>query len=315
MKVTLDLTRLRNDGRITPEEFERLLALSGREGAGLAINILIGFGVVSVSAAVLALVPDPLAATGLGAALLIAGAVLLARSATWTVLGNIVLLVAALLFGGGLLVLMEGTPGAFLLVAAVFAGVAFAAGSGLMTVLAILLVSGALGGQTDYAHALYSLSVPQPAVTVGLFSGVALGLYALSKRLRANGERLALIGARTALFLVNLGFWIGSLWGDRLGGTGSRSSPGLAIPDLVFVVGWAGMLAAAGVWAVRENRRWVLNLAAIFAGIHVYTQWFERLGATPLSVLAAGLVLLALAFGLWRWNDRFSAGREVRPLP
>ena len=40
-------------------------------------------------------------------------------------------------------------------------------------------------------------------------------------------------------------------------------------------------------WAVKANRRWVINLVAVFGAIHFYTQWFERLGADPLSVLTA----------------------------
>lgn len=311
MKVTLDLSRLRAEGSITPEEYERLLALSAREGAGIAVNILIGFGVVSVSAAALALVPDALVAIGLGAGLLIAGAGLLVRAPAWTVLGNILLLVAALLFGGGLLTLMSGTLATFLLVAAVFAGVALLTDSALMTVLAVLMLSGALGSRGAYAHALYSLSVPQPTVTVVLFTALAIALYGLSRRVGARGERISLIGARTALFLVNLGFWVGSLWGDRLGPDGRGG--GVVITDLVFVLGWLIALAGVGAWAVRENRRWVLNLAAVFGAIHFYTQWFERLGATPLSVLVAGLVLLGLAFGLWRWNDRFPGGGPSQP--
>ena len=40
---------------------------------------------------------------------------------------------------------------------------------------------------------------------------------------------------------------------------------------------------------MQVNRRWLVNLVALFAGIHFYTQWFERLGATPLSVLLGGV--------------------------
>jgi iron complex transport system permease protein len=50
--------------------------------------------------------------------------------------------------------------------------------------------------------------------------------------------------------------------------------------------------------------RWLVNLVALFAGIHFYTQWFERLGATPLSVLLGGVVMLASAFALWMFNRR-----------
>jgi hypothetical protein len=57
--------------------------------------------------------------------------------------------------------------------------------------------------------------------------------------------------------------------------------------------------------ALSANRRWVVNVAAVFGGIHFYTQWFERLGATALSVLLAGLLMLAFGFGLWMLNQRW----------
>ena len=81
------------------------------------------------------------------------------------------------------------------------------------------------------------------------------------------------------------------------------------IPPLAFVVGWTVVLLGAGIWAVRENRRWVLNIAAVFGAIHFYTQWFERLGLEPMSVLVGGLLMLAFALGLWMFNKRFA----VRP--
>ena len=52
----------------------------------------------------------------------------------------------------------------------------------------------------------------------------------------------------------------------------------------------------------KNNRRWVVNVAAVFGAIHFYTQWFELLGANPLSVLSCGLVTLGLAMGLWKLN-------------
>jgi len=52
-------------------------------------------------------------------------------------------------------------------------------------------------------------------------------------------------------------------------------------------------LSGAGIWAVQANRRWLVNLLSVFAGIHFCTQWFARLGATPLSVLLGGLLMFA----------------------
>ena len=79
------------------------------------------------------------------------------------------------------------------------------------------------------------------------------------------------------------------------------------IPATAFSVAWAVVLIGAGIWAVQVNRRWLVNLVAVFAGIHFYTQWFERLGATPLSVLLGGLVMLASAVALWLFNRSAAA--------
>ena len=74
------------------------------------------------------------------------------------------------------------------------------------------------------------------------------------------------------------------------------------IPDWVFVIGWTIGLIATGVRAARSNRRWVVNLLAVFGTIHFYTQYFERLGASPGSILAAGLVAIGIAMSIARYN-------------
>lgn len=38
--------------------------------------------------------------------------------------------------------------------------------------------------------------------------------------------------------------------------------------------------------------------------VHFYTRWFERLRATPEMVIAAGVIAVAIAFALWRFNQR-----------
>ena len=75
----------------------------------------------------------------------------------------------------------------------------------------------------------------------------------------------------------------------------------------VFIVGWAVALLAVAAWAVKANRRWVVNLAAVFGAIHFYTQWFERLGATPVSVLVGGVLVLAFAVVAWKLNHKAEA--------
>ena len=117
-------------------------------------------------------------------------------------------------------------------------------------------------------------------------------------------QPVAITFSRTSLFLVNLGFWVGSLWGDSLWNQGDEWNfgSGSVIPDWVFVIGWAVGLIATGVWAARSNRRWVVNLLAVFGAIHFYTQYFERLGASAGSILAAGLVAIGIAISIVRYN-------------
>lgn len=316
MKITLDISRLVEEGKVTPEEAQRLIALASHETGSLAINILIGFGVVAIAAGAVALVPTPLTAVTLGLALTAAGfAVLVSRVKQWDVLGQICLVIGALMFCGGVIAFGEGSLAAMLIVTAVLALIAVAARSSLLTVLAVLAASACLGAKAGYAHAMYSLAIFEPTLTIVLFSALAFAAYQASKRLPADYERIALAAARTAILLVNFGFWIGSLWGDplfllsRMAGK-ARAAPRLedvVIPHTVFSIAWAVVLIAAALWAMRINRRWLVNVAAIFGAIHFYTQWFETLGATPVSVLLGGLMMLAIALALWAFNRRPAA--------
>jgi iron complex transport system permease protein len=313
MKVTLDLSRLVEDGKLTPAEAEKLKALASQDTGSFAINILIGFAVVSIAAGAVALVPTPMTAVLLGVALFAAGCgIVLNRVQQWSVFGQICLVIGALMFAGGVIAWGEGSLASMLIVTVVLALAAIAAHSSLLIALAVLAASACLGARTGYSHASYSLAIFEPALTIVLFSALAFVAYNLSHRLSADYERLALMASRTSVVLVNFGFWIGSLWGDPLmllRGMSSRNAYSYfindtVIPDWVFSIAWAVVLVAAGAWAAKANRRWLVNVAAAFGAIHFYTQWFERLGATPASVLLGGLVMLGIAFALWSFNRR-----------
>ena len=313
MKITLDISRLVEEGKLTSEEADKLAKLAAHDTGSLGINILIGFGVVAIAAGAVALLPTPLTATGCGLALFAAGcAIALNRVQQWTLLGQICLVIGALMFGGGVIAYRPNSLASMLIVTGAFWLAAIVARSNLLMVLAVLAASACLGARTGYSHAVYSLAIFEPTLTVLLFSALALIAYQLSRRLPADYERLAITAARTSLLLINFGFWIGSLWGDPLMLIRSMNAKDASlafmtktvIPATAFSVLWAVALLGAGIWAVQVNRRWLVNLVAVFAGIHFYTQWFERLGATPLSVLLGGLVMLASAFALWMFNRR-----------
>ena len=293
MKVTLDLDQLLADGKITRVEYDKLGQLAAKSTGSLAFNILIGFGVIAVSGAALALVPAPATAIVIGLCVLVSGLLILrSGSEQWDVLANICVLVGAMMTGGGMVTAANGSLASILSVAALFAVASLFAKSSLLAVLATLMLSASIGAKTGYFHASYFLMIKEPTLTVIIFSLLAIGAYQLSKKLSPDYERLAIASARTSVFLVNFGFWVGSLWGDR------SDTRELVISSSIFAVLWAGALLATAIWSWKQDRRWVLNTVATFAGIHFYTQWFENLGATPGTVLIAGLLALAFAAGL-----------------
>jgi len=302
MKVTLDLEQLLEEGRITQDEYQKLSLLAERSTGSLAFNILIGFGVIAVAGAALALVPSAVTAIVLGLLVLIAGLTILrGKPEQWLVLANICILVGALMAGGGIVAEAEGSLAGFLIVTALFAVAAILARSSLLAVLATLALSACLGARTGYYHASYFLVIREPLLTIILFSILGIALYQLSKKLTGDNERIALASSRTSVFLVNFGFWIGSLWGER---TEARE---IVISSSVFALLWAVALVVTAIWAWRRNRRWVLNTVAVFGGIHFYTQWFEHLGASPATVLIAGCIALGLALGLRHINQTMPA--------
>lgn len=316
MKVVLDLTRLVEDGKITQGEADKLRALAAHDTGSLAINILIGLGVIAVAGGAIALVASAATAVAIGLVTLgIGTGLVFTHWKQWTVLANILVLAGALMFGGGIVWIGQGAVEAFLIVAVVFAAAGIVARSGLLVAGSVIALSSCLGARTGYLHATYFLGIEEPTLTIVLFSVVAMAAYQLSKRLRAEFEGLALVAARVAVFLVNFGFWIGSLWGDRMvwlrtwhNPTVEEFSAGRVIEDWQFAIAWALALVATGIWAVRANRRWVVTIVAVFGAIHFYTQWFERLGATPASILIAGLITLGVAMGIWMMRSRRPAG-------
>lgn len=325
MKITLDLSKLVEEGKLSPAEAERLKALARHDTGSLGINILIGFGVIAVAAGAVTLLlamfdAKPLPVVIFAAAVLALGiALTLARQPSTELIAQILTIIGALGFAGALMVYDEASLRASIAITVVFAGAALVARSSLVMGLAVLALASCLGARTGYSHAMYSLAIYEPTLTIIVFAGLALGAYLVSQRLQADYERLAITAARVSVLLVNFGFWIGSLWGDRLilgrklFDPGSLPASGgiwrtaVAVPAPVFTVGWALALLAVGIWGARENRRWVVNVAAVFGGIHFYTQWFSILGANALSVLGGGILILITAMALYRYNKAAAA--------
>jgi iron complex transport system permease protein len=312
MRIVLDLDKLVDDGRLTPQQAEELKAMAARDTGALAINILLAFGCVAVAAGAVALNPSWGAAIGLGALLTIIGAgIVLLQAERWQILGTANLIVGTLATAGGLIGFTDGGPEGYGAAVVLLAGIGIFARSGFLIALSPLALAFTLGSSAGYGHATYMLVVREATIVIVVFLLLAWLAYLVAGRCPRPYERLARIFARMSLVLANFGFWIGSLWGDEPGASWATPPSDFAfweewregavhIPDLAFVVAWAALIVGTGIWAARANLRFVLGAAAVFGGIHFYTQWFERIGHEPASLIVAGLVGIAAAIVLWR---------------
>ena len=300
--IRLDLAALQRQQQITAEEAARLtgLALPDRRG-GLAINILLIFGALAVAAATIALVPNSVTGLVLAIAALSASEAIrrLAADETFAILASALGLMGLLGLAGWVGWEFRDAASSTLpalLVTALMAGGALWFRSAFLAALAVLALGAVFGTGTGYWHASYALFVEEPTITIAVFGALAAGLYQLRARLPADWHGPLTVAARTGLVLVHFAFWVGSLWGDVIGGSAlsweARQEAARILP-FIFSIGWAGVSIGLALRAARGG--FVSVSALVFLSIHAYTQYFETFGADPTSLLVAGLSLVALA--------------------
>jgi hypothetical protein len=297
MKITLDIDQLLSDGRISQEEYAKLKQLSSESTASLALNIVLAFGIIAVAGGTIALLQSSYATVVLGLVLAaIGGFVCAADVRKWKLLGSILLPLGALTAAGGIIAATHGRVEGFASVAGLFILGGLAARSGLLVSLSVFALLSSLGGATGYEHAAYFLCIERPLLTVIVFTLLAVAAYMGGRYTPVPYSRLATIFSRTAIVVGNFGFWVGSLWGDR--------SFGSSASEWFFIAGWGVILLAAGIWGAFRGLRWLVNVAATFGAIHLYTQWFEHFHADPGSIIVAGLFTIAVAYALISYNRR-----------
>ena len=129
---------------------------------------------------------------------------------------------------------------------------------------------------------------------------------------------VVLIPARVSFFMINFGFWVGSLWGDWVG-EHFRFAEGydyeqrttwretaVHINEIWFSLGWAAFLVVAIVWGLKKHNRFVTNTAIVFLAIHFYTQFHEFFGFNP------GTLGIGRYFPAWPVPLVFTALTECR---
>ncbi|MBG1231805.1 hypothetical protein [Aestuariivirga litoralis] len=309
MKFLIDVDELQEQGLIAADTAAMLKDHAQRDTGTTAINMLLAFGAIAAAAGLLALTASASLSAVFGVIFIGLGWWISKNyELSWGKLGSIWMIVGALTLVGAIGILINKPFEAGIMGAILLGGTAFLAGSKLLAAFVPLALESALGGSTGYWSACYEIVVSEPTITIVLFAVLALGGWLLTQRLKGVYQALALSFTRISIILVNMGFWIGSLWGDTPGRTW-RAVEGSwwtisqqQISPKVFVILWALALLGAGFWGARNGRRFLVNTVATFGAIHLYTQWFEWLGADPLTVMIAGIMTIAVGLGFWRYN-------------
>jgi iron complex transport system permease protein len=320
MKILIDIGELERDGLVDDKMAAMLRAHAVRDTGSTAINILLAFGAIAIAAGILSLQPSPFLGSLLGLAFVGLGfAIRRQFQAQWGKLGGIWMIVGALILAGGVGAIIDQPFAGSCAAALILAAVGVLAGSRLLIALTPLALASAIGGSTGYWHACYMIAITEPSLTIALFFVLGLAGWLTAKGRAGLFHTLSITFARMCVILVNFGFWVGSLWGDTpgrlwrdpnsqdyFGGAGGQQ-----IPPMAFIIGWAIALLAAGAWGARNGRRFLVNTVAVFGGIHFFTQWFELIGFYPVSVILAGIAVVAFGLGLWKYNQRaLTAGKS-----
>lgn len=312
-RILIDTDALLSDGTLTPDLARILMArqVTGSR-TGLMINLLLVLGALAVAAGVIALAPAP--ATGLALAVLAlggAGALRQAGGPSWHVLSQGLAIMGALGLAGWISAELWEAESAFwppFVIFALLAGIAAWFRNAFLAALAVLAFGALLGTGTFYWHASYAIFVRESLISLLAFTAIAGGLYAARDRLPEAWTSLTTAAARTAAIIASFAFWVGSLWGDRVGehwaaGTDWEASQAwraqaLEIPESAFSVGWAGALIACIVMTRRGG--FLSTSAIVFLAIHAYTQFFETFGAEPMTLIVGGLFAVGIATWLGR---------------
>lgn len=318
--VRLNLPALVGAGKVTAEEASRLAALATTgDWRRLFANLFLIFGALLTVAGILALAPSTHIGLALAAFALIGGSALhLHRSEHWWLLGRAAILMGILGLSGWIGIVLSDMPkpwpvATWPLITGVLTIGAIAYRDAFLAALAPVALGYALGGGTGYWFASYALFVEEPVVTTLVFSGLTMATNFMRWKSQGTMSTIALVAGRVSFIIMNFGLWVGSLWGDRPGSAWwdhaqpwedlrAQMNSTLFIPAEPFALVWCGISLVTIYLGTRLGHRFIANASLVFLAINLYTQFHEVLVASPWGLVAGGLMLIALAIAIIRFQ-------------
>ena len=312
MKIVLNIKELLEEGKINQAEYDKLFSLSKNQTGSLALNLLIGFGIIMVCIGVITLTQSAFTALIMGLLTFLIGLFIQFKGTKeWSVLSSCCSISGVLIFTAGINLWafwvydtdflgfansLDRLHAQILTTVILMVASAFLM-SNILATLSILSIAQLVGAGTSYFTGSYAISVSSPVVTIVIFSVMAFLLYYLSRSILSRYENILITGSRTSVLVANIGFWVGSLWGGEE----------LEVSPELISIAWALALFGFAVWGWRANRRWVVTVASIFGAIHFYTQWFTILDMEAASVVVGGVIAIGIGIGIKRLDSKMKA--------
>ncbi len=291
MKVTLDISKLLGEGKITQSEFDKLTLLSSQETTLLAVNIIIAFGILAVAGGIISLKTILLDGVALGLAAKLAGLWLIYNhQERWGALGNALFVIGSFSIANGLIQYYENNLLVFVFIAFFFIITGCIAKSSLLVMFSALSIA-PLVHSSQYRlqfHVSELVYCGTPLSKILVYGILSISAWLLASKLPPKFARLAVIFSRTSFIMMNFGFLTGSYWGDDSSKT-----------ILTFL--WAAALITAVYWSIQNSDRFALNTVAAFGAALFYTQWLEVLWAHPFATISSGIIII-ISIASWQAN-------------
>lgn len=320
-KDKVDIGTLLAEGIIDDEKAqelkERIEAQKEKNGSPV-LNLLIIIGALSIIAGFLGLNPNPHLGVAFAVFLMILGYGIYFLSAKkWVFVAKSFGIIGCLGVCSWLFFISNNNLTSATLVSTILIGiVACTLNSKFLVALLPITISWLIDSATGYFNGVYYISVKQPSISVILYAAMTVAGYAYILKEEGPEEKSKNIGlirvfGRTCFIFLNLSFWVGSIFGDDLSASALESYPvskfPFVIPEYAFSIGWALILLTGTYMGGKFKLGFITNTSIVFFAIHFYTQFFETLGANPLSLLIGGLLMFSSVLAWWRYNKEIIA--------
>lgn len=316
MKVTLDITKLLEDWKISKEEYQKIYDLSHKQWIWILPNLLVSLWCLLVSLWLISLAPSFDLALALSIiSILIWFYIREKLFENWWILASVFIILWSIFASWTYIWFLNKYVSltepyiyfTFWSITLFLWIMSYFARSSLLSAFSSLSICSLVWAWTWYTFASYYFFVKKPFLTIIVYFPLALLSYFLSKRVNSENEKLLTIFSNISLFMVNIAFWIWSLWWNWFSRY-SRENPDFWKDIVLWAPGfsliWLIFLLVLILFWVKQNRRFFINMWITFLSIHIYTQYFEAFWADSLSIIISWIFAIVIAIVLWKYNKK-----------